>query len=128
MRWKYPCGDCQRDYDLPGADLSIFYGRFLGVSPCADAVAFDTVSFLGFDELQELIDSLDQELPQDDRSRWTSRALTEVCDPDGAETDTCSARRPAAQHVRRCKSNPSPRRNSHGGTRHAPPLTLSGTP
>jgi hypothetical protein len=82
MRWNYRCGECHRDYDLPGADLSFFYGWFLGVSPCADAVAFDTVSFLAFDELQELIGSLGQELPQKDPSRWTARALTEVCDPD----------------------------------------------
>ena len=82
MRWKYRCGEGHRDDDLPGADLSFFYGWFLGVSPCADAVAFDTVSFGGFDELKELIGSLGQALPQEDPSRWTARALTEVCDPD----------------------------------------------
>ena len=37
-QWRCWCGNCHREYDLPGVDLSFFYGWFLGVSPNLDAV------------------------------------------------------------------------------------------
>jgi hypothetical protein len=82
MRLRYRCGSCHQDYDLPGVDLSFFYGWFLGVSPSLDAVVFDTVSYPGFEQVRALIDSVAGELPHEDPGLWTAKVLTEVCDPD----------------------------------------------
>jgi hypothetical protein len=81
-RWRYRCRECHHDYDLPGADLSFFYGWFLGISPGAEAVVFDAVSFDGFDELAALVDSLADKRLREGPGRGTAVALTEVCDPD----------------------------------------------
>lgn len=80
--WRYRCGDCHQDYDLPGADLPFFYGWWLGVSPSLDAVIFDTVAYPGFEQVRALIESVADEQPRDDPGLWMAKVLTEVCDPD----------------------------------------------
>ena len=81
-RWKYRCGDCHHDYDLPGADLSFFYGWFLGVSPNLEAVVFDAVTYQGFDEIKAIIGSLADEMWDEHPGLRTSKVLSEVSDRD----------------------------------------------
>jgi hypothetical protein len=68
---------------LPGADLSFFYGWFMGISPSLEAVAFDAIAYPGIRELEQILDSVATELPRDaDRRDLMSVALGAVCDPD----------------------------------------------
>jgi hypothetical protein len=81
-RWAYQCGGCRYAYDLPGIDLSFFHGSFLGISANLQAVVFDMFGYRGIEEIQAIVNSLVNELPDKELGLWPAKVLGEVSDPD----------------------------------------------
>lgn len=81
-RYTYRCGQCERSYVLPKADLSFFYGWFLGVSRNLETVAFEVITYPGLDEIDEILDLIAADLAIRRPDDWLAKSLSAVCDPD----------------------------------------------
>jgi DNA-directed RNA polymerase subunit RPC12/RpoP len=93
-RYTYRCGQCRRHYDLPGADLSFFYGWFLGISRNLETVAFEVIAYPGLDEIEAILDLIAGELGIPRPTDWLGQSLTAVCDPDSQGERFIFARTP----------------------------------
>jgi hypothetical protein len=59
-----------------------FHGSFLGISDNLQAVVFDTFGYHGIDEIEAIVNSLVNELPDKEPGSWRAKVLGEVSDPD----------------------------------------------
>jgi hypothetical protein len=53
--WHYRCRSCDHRFALPGADLSLSYGTFLGISPTPEAVVLEAFTDPAYAEIQALV-------------------------------------------------------------------------
>ena len=82
QRYRHRCRSCRTEYFLPWADLSFFYGTFLGKSRRGEVAVLDSFSDPIFDEVSMLVGNYLGPQESYERGAVVRQVISAVSDKD----------------------------------------------